>query len=136
MSFVVLVGRILFAALFLGSAVGHLTRTEGMAAYAKAKGVPMAWLATFVSGILLALGGLSVLLGVWADLGALLLAIFMIPTALFMHAFWRETGEARMMEMIQFQKDMALGGAALMLLGLFSIAGDSLDLTLTGPLFS
>jgi putative oxidoreductase len=135
MSFVVLIGRILFAALFLGSAVGHLTQTKNMAAYAKSKGVPMAWLATFVGGILLALGGLSVLFGVWTDLGALLLAIFLIPTALFMHAFWRETGEARMMEMIQFQKDIALGGAALMLLGLVSIAGDNLNLTLTGPLF-
>jgi putative oxidoreductase len=136
MSFVVLIGRILFAALFLGSAVGHLTRTESMAAYAKSKGVPMAWLATFGGGILLGLGGLSVLLGVWADLGALLLAVFLIPTALFMHAFWRETGEARMMDMIQFQKDMALAGAALMTLGLISIAGDDLSLTLTGPLFS
>lgn len=136
MSVVVLIGRVLFAALFLGSAVGHLTRTEGMAAYAKSKGVPMAWLATFVSGILLALGGLSVLLGVWADLGALLLAIFMIPTALFMHPFWREAGEGRMMETIQFQKDLALGGAALMLLGLFAIAGDNVGLTLTGPLFT
>jgi putative oxidoreductase len=82
------------------------------------------------------LGGVSVLLGIWADLGSLLLALFLIPTAILMHGFWKETDpQAKMTEMNQFSKDLALGGAALMLLGLFSIAGDKLGLTITGPLF-
>jgi putative oxidoreductase len=34
-------------------------------------------------------GGLLVPLGLWADLGALLLAAFVFPVALGMHAFWR-----------------------------------------------
>src|SRR5438552_3216978 len=89
MSGLVLVGRVLFAALFLSSAVGHLTRITMMAGYAKSKGVPAAWPATFVGGILLAAGGISVLLGIWADLGALLLAVFMLPTAVLMHAIRR-----------------------------------------------
>jgi uncharacterized membrane protein YphA (DoxX/SURF4 family) len=135
MSIVVLVGRILFASLFLQSAIGHLTQTTPMAGYAKSKGVPQAWLATFVGGILLLLGGVSVLLGIWGDLGALLLAVFLVPTALFMHAFWREQGQSRQMEMIQFNKDLALAGAAIALLGLFAIAGHKLGLTITGPLF-
>jgi uncharacterized membrane protein YphA (DoxX/SURF4 family) len=135
MSVLVLIGRILYSAIFLTSAVGHLTQTSGMAGYAKSKGVPMAWAATFASGILLLLGGLSVLLGVWADLGALLLVIFLIPTAVLMHGFWRESGEARMMEQIQFSKDIGLAGAGLMLIGLISYAGNHLGLTLTGPLF-
>lgn len=136
MDILVLIGRILFAALFLGSAVGHLTQTKAMAGYAGSKGVPAAEAATFASGVLLALGGLSVLLGIWADLGALLLVIFLLPTAVLMHAFWKESdGQARQLEMIQFQKDVALGGAALMLFALFSFAGDELGLTITGPLF-
>jgi hypothetical protein len=40
-----------------------------------------------------------------------------------------------MMEQTQFMKDSALGGAALMLLGLISYAGHGLGLTITGPLF-
>ena len=135
MSVLVLIGRILFSALFITSAFGHLTQTSGMAAYAKSKGVPMAWAGTFVSGILLLLGGLSVLLGVWADLGALLLVVFLVPTAVLMHGFWRASGEARMMEQIQFSKDISLAGAALMLMALISYAGNHLGLTLTGPLF-
>ncbi len=135
MSVLVLIGRILFSALFLSAVLPHLTRTGMMAGYAKSKGVPLAWAATFVGGLLLLAGGLSVLLGIWADLGALLLVVFLVPTALFMHAFWRESGEARMAEQTHFSKDLALAGAALMLVGLISYAGHGLGLTLTGPLF-
>ncbi|HZN73979.1 MAG TPA: DoxX family protein [Micromonosporaceae bacterium] len=135
MDILVLIGRILFSALFLQSAVGHFTQTKAMSQYAASKGVPMAYWATFAGGFPLALGGLSVLLGIWADLGSLLIVLFMLPTAVLMHGFWRETGEARMHEQIQFNKDLALGGAGLALAGLFSIAGDNLGLTITGPLF-
>src|SRR5687768_11976074 len=100
MDILVLIGRILFSALFIGSAVGHLTQTKAMAGYASSKGVPQAFAATFVSGLIIAAGGLMVLLGVWADLGALLLFVFLIPTALLMHPFWKESdAQARQVEM-------------------------------------
>ena len=52
------------------------------------------------------IGALSVLLGVWADLGALLLGAFLIPTAFAMHAFWHEPEPAaRMTEQTQLVKD-------------------------------
>jgi uncharacterized membrane protein YphA (DoxX/SURF4 family) len=41
MDVVLLIGRVLFVALFLGSAVNHLTQSEGMAGYAASKGLPM-----------------------------------------------------------------------------------------------
>jgi putative oxidoreductase len=86
---------------------------------------------------LLALGGISLLLGIWADLGALLLLVFLVPTAVLMHPFWKETdAQAKMMEQIQFFKDVALAGANLMLMVLISHAGDDLGLTITGPLFN
>ena len=137
MDVIVLIGRILFAALFLGSAFGHFTQTDVMTGFAKARGVPFARLAVLGGGVLLLLGGLSILLGVWADLGALALVVFLVPTALLMHGFWKETDPmARQMEMIQFQKDLALAGAALMLFALFAHVGDDLGLTLTGPAFN
>jgi uncharacterized membrane protein YphA (DoxX/SURF4 family) len=135
MSVLVLIGRVLFVALFLSSAFGHLTQTQAMAGYAKSRGVPMPGPAVIVSGLLILVGGVFVLLGIWADLGALLIAVFLVPTALLMHGFWKESGEARMQETIQFQKDIALAGAALMLFALISFAGDRLGLTITGPLF-
>jgi putative oxidoreductase len=134
MDVVLLIGRVLFVALFLGSAVGHLTQTDAMAGYAASKGVSMARPATVVSGVMMVLGGLSVLLGVWGDLGALLLFLFLVPTAFLMHAFWRETDPtAKQMEMVQFNKDVALAGAALAFFWVFS---QDPGLTLTGPLFS
>ncbi|MGH3678846.1 MAG: DoxX family membrane protein [Natronosporangium sp.] len=136
MDVVILIGRILFVVLMLGSAWNHFSQAKGMTEYAQSKGVPMPGPAVLGGGVLLALGGLSVLLGIWPDLGALLLVLFLLPTAVLMHGFWRESDpQARQAEMIQFMKDLSLGGAALMLLGLFATAGDEVGLTITGPLF-
>lgn len=136
MDVLILIGRILFALLFLVSAYSHFTQTAGLAGYAHSKGVPGARLAVLAGGVLLALGGLSILLGIWPDLGALLLVIFLVPTALLIHNFWVERDpQARTMEMVQFFKDLALAGAALMLLGLFAQLGDELSLVLVAPVF-
>ena len=135
MGVIVLIGRILFAALFLASAVGHFTQTDMMAGYAKARGVPYARFAVLAGGVLLGVGGLLVLLGIWPDLGALCLFLFLAPTAVLMHGFWKETDpQSKQMEMIQFQKDTALAGASLMLFAFFAHV-DDLGLTITGPLF-
>ncbi|MGK8524711.1 DoxX family protein [Nocardia asteroides] len=135
MDVVVLIGRVLFAMLFLTSAVGHFTRTEAMTGYAQSKGVPMAKAAVLGSGVLFALGGLSVLLGIWPDLGSLLLVAGLLPTAVVMHRFWQETDpQTEQSEMIQFNKDVALAGAALMLFAFFAHV-DELGATITGPLF-
>lgn len=135
MDVVVLIGRILFALLFLGSAAGHLTQADAMAGYAQSRGVPAPKLAVLGSGVLMLIGALSVLLGVWADLGSLLLVLFLLPTAVLMHPFWKETdAETKQMEMIAFNKDVALGGAALALFAFFAHTPE-LGLTITGPLF-
>jgi putative oxidoreductase len=131
----VLIGRILFVSLFIQSGIGHLTQTAAMAGYAQSRGVPAARQATIISGIQLLLGSAMVLFGIWADLGALLLVLFLIPTAILMHGFWRESDQqSRMTEMVQFNKDLALGGAALALFAFFAHV-DDLGLTITGPLF-
>jgi putative oxidoreductase len=137
MDVIVLIGRILFSFLFLTSGYAHFAQRAAMTPYAASKGVPAAMAAVLAGGVLLVAGGLSVLFGVWADLGALLLVVFLVPTAVMMHGFWRETDpQAKQMETIQFSKDLALAGASLMLFAFFSFAGESLGLTVTGPLFN
>lgn len=69
MDVVVLIGRILSAFMFLGSASGHLAQGRAMAGYARSRGVPLAKVAVPVTGVQLLVGGLMILLGVWADLG-------------------------------------------------------------------
>ncbi|MGP3983478.1 DoxX family protein [Streptomyces sp. KR80] len=136
MDILVLIGRILFGALFLTSGANHLVNRTAMAGYAASRGLPAPLPATLGSGVLLIASALSVLLGIWADLGSLLLAAFLLSTAALMHAFWKETdAQSKQAEMTQFLKDLALCGASLMLLAFFSYAGDDLGLTLTCPLF-
>lgn len=133
MDVALLIGRILFAVLFLLSAVGHLTKSKDMGAYAAARGLPVAVPATIASGVLILLGGLMVLFGVWGDLGSLFLVLFLVPTAFLMHAFWKESEPmAKQMEMVQFNKDIALAGAALAFYWVF--AHDP-GLTMTRSLF-
>lgn len=136
MDVVVLIGRILFAVLFLGSGIAHVTQRQMMAGYAASKKVPAAALAVPASGVLIVIGALMVAVGVWPDLGALLLAAFLVPTAFLMHGFWAETdAAARMNEQTHFLKDLALAGAALVMFGLFAHLGDDLGLVVLGPLF-
>jgi uncharacterized membrane protein YphA (DoxX/SURF4 family) len=78
MNSVMLIGRILFAFMFVASGLNHLTKAEAMAGYAAYKKVPAPKLANALSGILMVLGGLSVILGVYADLGAVVLAALLV----------------------------------------------------------
>lgn len=132
-----LIGRILFVGVFLSGAVGHLTKTAMMAGYAEARGVRPARPAVLVTGVQIAVGALLVLLGIWMDVGFILLALFAIPTAILMHGFWKESdAQAKSMEQIQFLKDTALGGASLMLLAAVWMLDSDLGLTITDPLFN
>jgi putative oxidoreductase len=135
-SVLVLVGRTLYVIIFLLSAVNHLTRSEMMAGYTASRGVPAARAAVIGSGVLIGVGGLMLLLGVWGDLGALFIFLFLAPTAVIMHGFWRESEPmARTNERTQFLKDTSMAGAAVVIAALFMYAGHHLGLTLTGPLF-
>ncbi|MEU6890794.1 DoxX family membrane protein [Streptomyces sp. NPDC046557] len=137
MDVLVLIGRLLFVALFTASAVGHLTKTKAMAGYTASRGLPFPVAATLGSGLVMLVGSVSVGVGLWADLGALLLAAFSFAAALLMHGFWKEQEpQARQMEQIQFSKDMALGGAALVMFAFFAYAGHDLGLMVTGPALS
>ncbi len=136
MNAVLVIGRILFALIFINSGLSHLTKLEAMTGYAKYKKVPAAKLGVIVSGLMILVGGLYIVFGVYADLGALLIAIFLIPTAFLMHAFWKETdATAKQNETIGFFKDLALAGAALIIFALVG-AGADFGPSITGAFFS
>lgn len=98
------------------SAWGHFKHLDMLSGYAASKGVASAKPAVFVSGVLLLLGGLGVVFGITPEASLTLLIIFLVPVSYKMHAFWKETDpNAKMMERIQFMKNMALVGALLML---------------------
>ena len=136
MNTVLLIGRILFALVFVSSGLSHLAKVDAMAGYAKFKKVPAAKLSVLVSGALMALGGLSIILGVYADLGALVIAILLFVMALKMHDFWTQTdAQAKQTEMISFFKNISMAGGALIIFAIAATEGSDYGWTLTDSLW-
>jgi uncharacterized membrane protein YphA (DoxX/SURF4 family) len=118
---ILIIGRILFGALFVLSGIGHFAKLEAMVGYAKYKKLPAAKFGVLISGLFFLIGGIYIILGLWVDLGALLLAITLILAAFIFHNFWKESdATAKMNEQIAFNKDLSLAGAALILFALIA----------------
>jgi len=119
MDIVLLVGRILFALIFINSGIAHFTKNAAMTGYAQYKKVPLAKISVYVTGVMILLGGVYIALGFFADLGALLLAAFLIPAAVIFDAFWKETdATAKQTATIGFFKNLSLAGASLIIFAL------------------
>jgi putative oxidoreductase len=137
MDVVFLVARILFAAIFVfsGATIHLLQRRQGIE-YARAYGVPMPQLGVPLTGAMAVIGGLMVALGVWGDLGALLIAAFLLLITPLMHAFWRETEEMqKQLQMVNFMKNTALLGGALALFYTWNQLQGEAGASITDPLF-
>lgn len=135
MDIVMLIGRILFAIMFVLSGINHLTKTEAMTGYAQFKKVPAAKLSVQVSGLILLLGGLSVIFGVWLDLGAIVLAVVLVLMALKMHDFWAADESSKQTEMIGFLKNISMAGGALFLFAIAAKHGAEYGPAITESLF-
>ena len=109
-----LMGRIIVGAFFLYNAGDHFVNRAMLAGFAAAKGVPYPEVAVLASGVLLLIAGVSFLLGWKPVLGIAAATVFLVPVSISMHAFWNETGAARMADMGNFAKNIALLGAAWM----------------------
>ncbi len=114
MKFIVLIGRVIFSLIFIMAILGHFTQKE--ISYAAGAGVPLASFLVPFSGIIAALGGLSIALGYKAKLGAWLIVIFLLPVTLMMHNFWAvHNPAAAQMQMVMFMKNLTIMGGALMI---------------------
>ena len=136
MDAVFLIGRIHFALIFIASGVmAHFVQGKATAEYARSLGAPAAEVTVPLAGAMIILGGLSVALGLWADVGAILLVLFLVPTAFIMHAFWKEQDEAvQQVQLAHFMKNISLAGGALIILFIYDAYGDDAPVSLTGPL--
>lgn len=129
-----LVGRLLFLVVFVRggySASINLSHTIGVAARA---GAPLASLTVPVSQVFQWVGVISVALGIWADIGALSLLLFLIPVTYFTHGFWRFEGEARKVQTGNFLRNLTYLGGVLLILHAALVG--ALPLTVTGPLLT
>ena len=120
MDIIFLIGRILVGGYYLYNAANHFNAfgaNAALTAWTASKGVPMSRELVLVAGALLTIGGLTILTGFQPTIGVIALALFFIPVTLRMHDFWVETdANARSNQMVNFTKNIALLGSALMFL--------------------
>jgi putative oxidoreductase len=126
-----LVGRLLFLVVFVRGGYGsrNLSHTIAIAAQA---GAPLASLTVPVSQVLQWGGIISVALGIWADIGALCLVLFLIPVTYWTHGFWRLEGQPRQVQTGNFLRNLTYLGGVLLILHAALVG--ALPLTVTGPL--
>jgi len=111
---IVLAGRLLFSFIFIFAALGHFSHQE--IAYAAAQGVPLASIAVPLSGVLAFTGGLSVLLGYHARIGAWSLVLFLVAVTPSMHNFWAvKDPMMAQMQIAMFLKNLSMLGGALLI---------------------
>jgi len=101
------------------SGVDHIKNFNGMVGYATGKGSPMPTLSVLVWTVIILTGGFSIIFGVYTTWFILLLGFGLLPVTFIMHAFWKVSDpQMRVMEKVQFMKNLALAGAILMLLAI------------------
>jgi putative oxidoreductase len=107
-----LIGRICIGVLFAPSGYGKLTG-PGLTPMLTAKGLPAPEILATVAGVVELVGGLAIILGFKTRLAALVMIVFTIIATLLAHGFWTMDDPARMMNRIQFFKNVAIIGGFL-----------------------
>lgn len=114
MKYVLLLGRVLFSAIFIVKSIAHFFL--GTIDHAVQMGVFLPSVLVPLSGIVGLLGGLSILFGYRARIGALMLILFLVPITVVMHRFW-EAGDSYIviLEHFCFMKNISILGALCMI---------------------
>ena len=129
----ILVGRIVFSLIFIGSAIGQFAQRDDSVGYATGKGVPNPEAAVTANALLHAASGIGIALGIWTDLAFLLAAVHVLALAFIAHRFWELEGAEMAAEMPQFMKNVTIAGACIMGFGLHAYGWEARQLV--GPLF-
>ncbi|CAJ0722534.1 MAG: DoxX family protein [Ralstonia sp.] len=111
----ILLGRVLMMLLFLISGWGKLTGFQGTVGYMGTVGAPMPVVAAAIAVVMEFGVGIALLIGFWTRPLALLMALFVLGTALIAHTFWNVEGAMQTANMVQFYKNLSIMGGLLLL---------------------
>jgi uncharacterized membrane protein YphA (DoxX/SURF4 family) len=133
-----LIGRALFALYFLYTGAGfHIAKTKMAEGYARSMGFPIPAIAGWPTGIWMVVGGFSLGLGIWPDIGALMIAVFAIVAAAYFHRFWDLDDPMQKQTQQQlFGRNLIIVSACLVMFAFFAASGDALRYAITGPAFT
>ena len=110
-----LVGRIMVAYLFIPAGIGKLMGFAGTVGYITSAGLPLPEVAAVIA-IIVELGfGIALLLGFKTRIVAIVLAVFTVAAALSFHKYWAAPDAMKMMQTINFNKNIAIAGGLLAL---------------------
>jgi len=110
-----LIGRLMIAFLFIPAGIGKLMGFAGTVGYIASAGLPLPQAAA-VLAIVVELGfGIALLLGFKTRWTAIVMALFTVATALFFHPYWSAPEAMKMMQEINFDKNIAIAGGLLAL---------------------
>lgn len=116
-----LIGRILLSAIFMMSGAYKIYAFEDVLTRMRHEGIVATTFFAVAALLLEIIGGLSVLIGYRARVGAALLIIFIVPVTLIMHDFWQyPEGFVRQQQISDFVKNLAILGGLFIVLGLGS----------------
>ncbi len=135
---IVLVGRLVFGLYFalISGFAFHIRMGKMAEGFAKQMNFPIAAIAGWPTGLWLLAGGLSVALGIWPDLGSLMIIAFLVPAAAYFHRFWEvEDAMQKQTATLLFWRNVFAVGALLVFFGSFIAFGSELRFAVTGPLF-
>jgi putative oxidoreductase len=123
-----LVGRILLSLIFIISGFGKITGFSGTVGYIASKGLPAPALFAILAIVFELGGGLMLLTGWKARLGAAALFVFTALAALLFHNYWALPPEQAQNQMIHFMKNITIMGGLLYVVvygpGPFSLGED------------
>lgn len=108
-----LAGRVMLAALFIPSGFSKLAGFQGTVGYIASKGLPLPQLGAVAAIVVELLVALALLLGWRTRWAALILALFTLAAAVFFHAYWAVPADEKMMQSINFWKNVAIAGGLL-----------------------
>jgi len=132
---ILLAGRLLIAIFAVNAGIGHVTKSEMMMGYAKSMNFPVVPITGWPTGLWLIAGGLSVGLGVWPDIGALMILAFALIAAAYFHRFWELTDEMQKMTQMQLLwRNTFMVGACLFMFATFAEAGPAIRFAITTAL--
>jgi len=112
----VVLARILLAAMFILSGAGKLGNIAGTAGYIASAGLPAASLLAVLAGVLEVVAGVALVVGFKARWAALALGLFTLLASVIFHAYWAMPADQQFVQQLMFMKNLAIAG------GMFALA--------------
>ncbi len=115
--FLILIGRILLAWVFVGVAYGAITNFAGSVAYFTSQKLSPPELWTWVALLLELLISVSLILGIGTRYGAILVFVFVVVATAIAHRYWEyPAGPQQIGQYNNFLKNISIMGGALLIL--------------------